>query len=94
MERPIQRLLRAIRAVRGCAGGVGKLTPDGDDWAVLNKEVDGSLSVVGTCLGVRFIPEMPLSSMKAPIPATVSAASPLAFGNVPESPMSANAGNA
>lgn len=55
-ERPVAKVIGAVRAVQEQLKGVGKLPPGSDDWKALSEAVDGMLKTVGECLGQRFHP--------------------------------------
>jgi len=52
--RPVAPVIDAVRAVQAQAVKVGKLTPNGEDWKVLNEAMDAMLKSVGACLGLNF----------------------------------------
>jgi hypothetical protein len=68
-KRSLRDLIRALEAAQKHAAGVGKLTPDGDDWTTLSKKLRDAVAAVETNnLGVRYCPTMPLLGIDAKIP--------------------------
>ena len=61
----VRKLVGALRSAREYAGGVGKLTLEGDDGRALRDAVEDLLAVVGACLGVRYAPATEVSEVEA-----------------------------
>jgi len=89
VKRSLRDLIRALEAAQKHAAGVGKLTPDGDDWTTLNKKLrDAVAAVENNNLGVRHCATMPLLGIDAKIPLIGPMENDLVISHETNAPMS------